>query len=43
MAELNDMIPFDELSKIESRFKSNIKTKLLLLILLLYIYLLFKT
>ena len=23
MAELNDMIPFDELSKIESRFKSN--------------------
>ena len=37
MAELNDMIPFDELSKIESRFKSNIKTKLLLLILLFII------
>ena len=26
--ELNDIIPFDELSKIESRFKNNIKTKL---------------
>lgn len=26
--ELNDIIPFDELSKIESRFKNNIKTKI---------------